>query len=86
MVLAVEGELAAAELDLEVMDELISSREPLHYDLEVSRMEDALLVLESRLHAARAELAPLPESAARTSLLDLTVFLQQQAAGVASAR
>jgi octaprenyl-diphosphate synthase len=45
-----------------------------------------MLALESRLHGARAELAALPDSSAKTSLLDLTGFLQQQAAEVAAMR
>jgi uncharacterized protein len=39
----VRGELAAAELGLERLDELIGVHQPLRYDLEVERLDEALL-------------------------------------------
>ena len=39
-----EGELPVAELDLGVEDELIHLKKPLHYDLSVELLHDALLV------------------------------------------
>ena len=39
-----EGQLSAAELDLEIHDEMIQARQPLHYDLEVQLLDDSLLV------------------------------------------
>jgi len=40
----VQGELMLSELDIETMDEMIQVTEPIPYDLEVEKMEDALLV------------------------------------------
>ena len=47
-----EGELAAAELDFGLRDEMIRAEQPLRYDLAVEKLDDALLVtgsLELRL-------------------------------------
>jgi uncharacterized protein len=38
------GELSPAELDLDLRDEIIQVRSPLHHDLEVELLPDALLV------------------------------------------
>ncbi len=43
--LPLKGELPGAELDLEGLDELIHCRSPLTYDLEVEKLERAILVL-----------------------------------------
>jgi len=42
--LSLDGELDIAELDIETLDEIIQLKEPLHYDLEVEKLEDSLLV------------------------------------------
>jgi uncharacterized metal-binding protein YceD (DUF177 family) len=42
-----EGELAAAELDFGLRDEMIRAEQPLRYDLTVEKMHDALLVTGS---------------------------------------
>jgi uncharacterized protein len=42
--LHLQGELPAAELDLENNDELIKVRQPLRYDLTAQRIADAILV------------------------------------------
>ena len=42
--LALKGELPAADLELEQVDELIHAPNPLHYELEVQRLDDNLLV------------------------------------------
>jgi uncharacterized protein len=42
--LRLQGELAVAELDLELRDELIQAEKPLRYDVEVEHTGDALLV------------------------------------------
>jgi uncharacterized metal-binding protein YceD (DUF177 family) len=42
--LRLQGELSAEELDLAVRDEMIRTEKPLHYDLEVESLHDALLV------------------------------------------
>jgi DUF177 domain-containing protein len=42
-----QGELPVAELDLGVNDELIRVERPLHYDLSVERLHDAVLVTGS---------------------------------------
>jgi uncharacterized metal-binding protein YceD (DUF177 family) len=42
--LRLTGELSAAELQLEGLDELLTATEPLSYDLEASLMDGALLV------------------------------------------
>ena len=42
--LVLRGELPPAELDFEARDEMIRVTQPLHYDLEVELLEDALLV------------------------------------------
>lgn len=39
-----QGELPVAELDIETRDEMIQLNEPLNYDLEVERIDQALLV------------------------------------------
>ncbi len=41
--LTLEGELPVAELDLGVKDEMIVAREPLRYELEVEKLEQAVL-------------------------------------------
>jgi uncharacterized protein len=48
-----EGEIPVSELDLDGVDELITLKEPLKYDLEAQKMESGLLVqgrLELTLH------------------------------------
>jgi uncharacterized protein len=45
------GELPAEKLDLDLRDEIIRSEKPLQYDLEVQKMENALLV-QGRLRLA----------------------------------
>ena len=42
--LTLEGELPVSELELETLDELIHVKEPLTYDLEVQKIEHAVLV------------------------------------------
>jgi uncharacterized protein len=42
--LQLRGELTVAELELDPCDELIHARQPLRYDLEVSRLEGGILV------------------------------------------
>jgi len=42
-----EGELAAAELDFDLRDEMTRAEQPLRYDLTVEKMDDALLVTGS---------------------------------------
>jgi len=42
-----EGELAVAELELDLRDEMLRAEQPLRYDLTVEKMEDALLVTGS---------------------------------------
>ena len=42
--LALRGELTVQELELENIDEVIHPREPLLYDLEVQKVEKAILV------------------------------------------
>ena len=42
-----EGEMAAAELELDLRDEMLRAEQPLRYDLTVEKMEDALLVTGS---------------------------------------
>jgi uncharacterized protein len=44
-----EGELPAADLDLGLRDEIIRAEKPLRYDLEIQKLENALLV-QGRLH------------------------------------
>ena len=39
-----EGQLPAAELDLETHDQMVQARLPLQYDLEVQLLDDSLLV------------------------------------------
>ena len=41
---ALRGDLPLAELDLDTRDALIRAAHPLHYDLEMERLEDCLLV------------------------------------------
>ena len=41
--LHLQGELPVAELDIAQLDEVIQLRQPLEYDLEVERLEDAIL-------------------------------------------
>ena len=41
------GELPAAKLDFGLRDEMLRAERPLHYDLTVEKMEDALLVTGS---------------------------------------
>src|ERR1700685_1256483 len=38
------GELSLAELDLDVRDKLIRVTQPVQYDIEIEKMDDALLV------------------------------------------
>ena len=45
------GELPANELDIDTRDEVIQVAHPLHYDLEVQKLEDGLLV-QGDLHLA----------------------------------
>jgi uncharacterized protein len=42
-----KGELAAAELDFDLHDEMIRAEQPLRYDLTVEKLSDALLVTGS---------------------------------------
>ena len=42
--LVLRGELPLAELDFESRDEMIRVTQPLHYDLEIELLDDALLV------------------------------------------
>ena len=42
--LALKGELPAADLELDEVDELIHAPNPLHYELDVQRLEENLLV------------------------------------------
>jgi uncharacterized protein len=42
--LALRGELAAAELEIQVPDELVQANEPLIYELEAQWLEDSLLI------------------------------------------
>jgi uncharacterized metal-binding protein YceD (DUF177 family) len=42
-----EGELAAAELDFDLRDEMIRSEQPLSYDLTIEKLDAALLVTGS---------------------------------------
>jgi DUF177 domain-containing protein len=42
--LHLKGEISASELDIDQLDELIHVRKPLHYDLEVEKMERGILV------------------------------------------
>ncbi len=41
--LRLQGELSVAELDLDSRDEMVRAAQPLHFDLELQRMEDAVL-------------------------------------------
>ena len=41
---SLKGELATSELEIEQLDEVIHTRQPLFYDLEVQKLENALLV------------------------------------------
>jgi uncharacterized metal-binding protein YceD (DUF177 family) len=40
----VQGELSAAEMDFGLNDEMMRAEQPVHYDLTVEKMQDALLV------------------------------------------
>lgn len=42
--LELKGELPVEDLDLDIHDEVVQAKEPLKYDLEVEKMENALLV------------------------------------------
>ena len=42
--LPLQGELPAADLDLDTKDEVIRVTQPLRYELELQQMEDAVLV------------------------------------------
>jgi len=42
--LLLEGQLPAAELDLETHDEMVQARLPLQYELEIQLLDDSLLV------------------------------------------
>jgi uncharacterized protein len=46
--LELKGELSVAELDLDLRDEIIRAEKPLRYELEVQKLENALL-LQGRL-------------------------------------
>jgi uncharacterized protein len=39
-----KGELSSEELDLDLHDEMIQVEKPLHYDLQIEKLNDALLV------------------------------------------
>jgi uncharacterized protein len=41
--LRLQGELSVAELDLDSRDEMVRAAQPLHYELELQQMEDAVL-------------------------------------------
>ena len=45
--LTLEGELPVAELELEALDELIHTHEPLAYDLQVQKLSEGILVTGS---------------------------------------
>jgi uncharacterized protein len=47
--LILRGELSLAELDLDVRDELIRVTQPVEYDIEIEKLDDALLV-QGELH------------------------------------
>jgi uncharacterized metal-binding protein YceD (DUF177 family) len=42
--LVLRGELPLAELDFQLLDEMIQTTHPLHYDLEIELLDDSLLV------------------------------------------
>src|ERR1019366_9892644 len=42
--LVLRGELSLAELDLDVRDEMIRVTQPVKYDIEIEKLDDALLV------------------------------------------
>jgi len=50
-----QGELPVAELDLEVHDPVIHPEQPLHYDLNVQKLSDGLLVTGSLLLVLECE-------------------------------
>ena len=62
--LHLKGEISAAEMDLENLDELVHVRGPLAYDLEIQKLEQAVLVqgnLSLTLHCECARcLKPYP--------------------------
>ncbi len=47
--LELRGELSPAELDLDLRDEMIRVTQPVEYDIEIEKLEDALLV-QGELH------------------------------------
>jgi len=47
--LELHGELSLAELDLDLRDEMISVTQPVEYDIEVEKLDDAILV-QGELH------------------------------------
>ena len=49
--LVLRGELSLAELDLDVRDEMIRVTQPVEYDIEIEKLDDALLV-QGELHVA----------------------------------
>ena len=53
------GELPLAELDLDVRDEMIRVTSPVGYDIEIEKLDDALLV-QGELRVARMRVRPLP--------------------------
>jgi uncharacterized protein len=55
--LFLQGDLSAEELDLQDVDDLIQLAGPLHYDLEVQKLNDSLLVQGSLKLALRCECA-----------------------------
>ena len=62
-----QGELSAAELDLETGDEMVQVAEPLQYNIEVEKLEEGLL-LQGDLHA-RLQCLPLAGNRVRLGLL-----------------
>ena len=60
--LRLKGELAAAELDFDLHDEMIRAEQPLRYDLTVEKLDDALLVTGSLRAGAGLPVRPLPEN------------------------
>lgn len=49
--LVLRGELSLAELDLDIRDEMIRVTQPVGYDIEIEKLDDALLV-RGALHVA----------------------------------
>jgi len=57
-----KGELAAAELDLAGLDELIRVEEPLEYDLEAQLLDGSVLAQGSLALDLQCELRTVPEA------------------------